>query len=150
MSMTERLQLELYHTIPLVHALGLQVQQAQDGLVQFSAPLQANINDKGCAFGGSLASLLTLACWSVLRVETWARELSADIFVHTSDIVYRKPIWQDFFVKAHLDAEALEKFLQQFQETGKAAAILQAQAFVDDEPAVQLKARFVAMRPATE
>jgi len=33
----------------------------------------ANVNDKDCAFGGSLASLMTLACWSWLTLAFPAR-----------------------------------------------------------------------------
>jgi len=149
----KRLQRSLYDDIPLVHALALQVRIATPLRVVFSAPLAPNINDKGCAFGGSLASLLTLACWSLLRVHTWELDWPADIYVHTSKLLYTAPIWSDFEVVASLSPEALEQFSHDFASKGRAAALPHADAMTVDaqgEPisALRLDARFVAMRPA--
>jgi thioesterase domain-containing protein len=153
----QRLQSEIDQTIPLVRALAPIVTQASDGIVCFRTPLAPNINDKGCAFGGSLASLMTLACWSVLRVETWTHELAAEIFVHTSKIVYRAPIWTDFVVRASATPEALDGFVTTLKGSHKAALILHAEVFAigDDgnptgECAATLEARFVGMLGAAE
>lgn len=142
---------ELHHTIPLVRALAMQVLRARndDGgtQIEFAAALAANINDKGCAFGGSLASLKTLACWSVLRTYTWHQGIAADIFVHTSRVVYIAPIWHDFEVRCALGAEALQSFKQSLLERGKAAAILHAEVLCRGELAATMEARFVAKAP---
>ena len=145
--MEQRLESELHDTIPLVRALGLKVARSQDGSVIFNAALAPNINDKGCAFGGSLASLLTLACWSVLRVHTWAQLMPSDIFVHTSRIVYIAPIWADFTVHASLSADALSQFTETLATKGKAAAIIRAEVRAADGVAATMEARFVAKRP---
>ena len=146
-AMEQRLEAELHDTIPLVRALGLKVARSFDGEVIFNAALAPNINDKGCAFGGSLASLLTLACWSVLRVHTWARLMPSDIFVHTSRIVYVAPIWADFTVHASLSPEALVEFTETLAVKGKAAAIIRAEVRAADGVAATMEARFVAKRP---
>ena len=148
----QRLQHTLYDGIPLVRALALQVQIATPLRVVFTAPLAPNINDKGCAFGGSLTSLLTLACWSLLRVHTWEKNWPADIYVHTSKLLYTAPIWSDFEVIATLFPEALEQFNTDFTAKGKAAALPHADAMTIDAhgapiSALRLDARFVAMRP---
>ncbi len=149
-TMEQRLSAELHDTIPLVRALGLEVAQSNDGVVVFNAALAPNINDKGCAFGGSMASLLTLACWSVLRTHTWAQQLPSDIFVHTSRIVYIAPIWADFTVHASLNPEGLELFTETLLAKGKAAAIIHAEVRAADGVAATMEARFVAMRPKYE
>lgn len=146
-SMEQRLETELHDTIPLVRALGLKVARSLNGEVIFHAALAPNINDKGCAFGGSLASLLTLACWSVLRVHTWAQLMPGDIFVHTSRIVYVAPIWADFTVHASLSADALSQFTETLRTKGKAAAIIRAEVRAADGVAATMEARFVAKRP---
>ena len=140
---------ELHHTIPLVRALGMQVVCAKNSAVdgsqiEFTAALEPNINDKGCAFGGSLSSLKTLACWSVLRTYTWDLGISADIFVHTSRVVYIAPVWHDFSVRCALSAENLHSFRQSLLERGKAAAILHAEVHCRGELAATMEARFVA------
>jgi thioesterase domain-containing protein len=142
-----RLEAELYGTIPLVSALGLKVTHAVDGQIVFFAPLAPNINDKACAFGGSLSSLLTLACWSVLRCETWAHDLPADIFVHTSKMLYIAPVWGDFSVNAQLELPAREAFMQSFREKGKAASLIKASVLADGKAAATMESRFVAMVP---
>ena len=145
------LELELHETIPLVRALGLRVQRAlsnaQGGVIEYLAALAPNINDKGCAFGGSLASLLTLSCWSVLRVHTWAHGIAADIFVHTSRVIYIAPIWQDFTVHANVSHEVLQTFNQTLIEKGKAATVIHAEVRSGDELAATMEARFVAKLP---
>ncbi len=148
--MEQRLEAELHDTIPLVRALGLEVASAKDGSIVFNAALAPNINDKGCAFGGSMASLLTLSCWSVLRVHTWALQMPSDIFVHTSRIIYIAPIWADFTVHASLTTEALELFTETLAAKGKAAAIIRAEVRAADGVAATMEARFVAMRPKGE
>jgi thioesterase domain-containing protein len=146
-----RLQTTLYEDIPLVRALALEVRLATPLQVVFFAPLAPNINDKGCAFGGSLASLLTLACWSLLRVHTWQQNLIADIYVHTSKLLYTAPIWGDFEVIATLTSEALAEFDANFAAKGKAAALPHADAMTVDAQggalsALRMDARFVAIR----
>jgi len=143
-SMEKRLETEMHDTIPLVRALGLKVAQSKDGSVVFNAALTPNINDKGCAFGGSLASLLTLSCWSVLRAHTWAQQIPSDIFVHTSRIVYIAPIWADFTVHASLSSQALRLFTETLTAKGKAAAIIRAEVRAADGVAATIEARFVA------
>jgi thioesterase domain-containing protein len=141
------LRAELHGTIPLVRALAIEVDVAQAGLIRLSAPLAPNINDKGCAFGGSLSSILTLACWSVLRCETWARDLPADIFVHTSKMLYIAPVWGDVVVEAQLSVSELESFSATFLEKGKAAALIKARALESGAAAATMESRFVAMKP---
>ena len=146
-TMEQRLESELHDTIPLVRALGLKVARSLNGEVIFNAALAPNINDKGCAFGGSLASLLTLSCWSVLRAHTWALQVPSDIFVHTSRIVYIAPIGTDFTVHASLSSEALSLFSETLASKGKAAAIIRAEVRAADGVAATMEARFVAKRP---
>ena len=148
-TMEQRLEAELHDTIPLVRALSLKVTHSKDGVVIFNAALAPNINDKGCAFGGSLASLLTLSCWSVLRAHTWAQQMPSDIFVHTSRIVYIAPIWNDFTVHASLSPEALSQFTETLASKGKAAAIIRAEVRAANGVAATMEARFVGKRPDT-
>ena len=49
--------------IPLTRAMGLRVESLGEGGIRMNAPLEPNVNDKGTAFGGSLAAILTLAGW---------------------------------------------------------------------------------------
>src|SRR3546814_17074004 len=52
--------------MPPVRAMAVQVVSVTPDRVCLRAPLAANVNDKGCAFGGSIAGLMTLAGWGLL------------------------------------------------------------------------------------
>ena len=51
--------------MPPVKAMGIELRGFSGDRLQLSAPLAANVNDKGNAFGGSLASAMTLAGWAL-------------------------------------------------------------------------------------
>ena len=46
--------------IPLARAMDLELLAHDGDRLALRAPLAPNVNDKGCAFGGSLVSLMTL------------------------------------------------------------------------------------------
>lgn len=51
--------------VPITRAMGVRFRSFDDAGVVISAPLAPNINDKGIAFGGTLASLLFLSGWAL-------------------------------------------------------------------------------------
>src|SRR5258708_20307400 len=61
----------LHEKIPLTRAMGLRVAESTAVRLVLEAPLAANVNHLGTAFGGSLHALPTLACyaplWTLLR-----------------------------------------------------------------------------------
>jgi thioesterase domain-containing protein len=159
-SMKTELESFVLSTIPLSAAMQLQVTRAdvdEHGVhVEFFAPLAPNINDKGCAFGGSEASLLTLACWSLLWLLCKHQAIKANIFVHTSRMIYQAPLWGDMRVRANLSHQAAQEFIARLQEKGKSAEVLHAvvlspavaEQSANEEGLIQgasLEARFVAM-----
>ena len=59
---------EMRASIPLAQAMDLRG-ASYDGLTLcLQLPLAPNINDKGCAFGGSMASAATLTGWGLVRL----------------------------------------------------------------------------------
>jgi hypothetical protein len=61
-ALREAAQAQLLADIPLTRFMHLAITGWDGDSLRMSAPLAPNINDKGCAFGGSLASVMTLAC----------------------------------------------------------------------------------------
>lgn len=72
-----------------------------DGLV-LHAPLSANVNDKQCAFGGSLASVMTLAGWGWLMLAADRAGLTSEVYVADSKIGYLAPLYEDLHARAWL------------------------------------------------
>lgn len=59
------LEADLHGNIPLTQAMQVRVLEIGPDSVRLGAPLSANINHHRTAFGGSLATLATLAAWSL-------------------------------------------------------------------------------------
>jgi thioesterase domain-containing protein len=145
-----RLGRELLDDIPLARAMGVSVAAWDGDMLVLQAPLAPNVNDKGCAFGGSLASLMTLAGWGLIRLAQDAQGLAADVFVQDSAIRYLAPVRQDFSAVARLaEGEAFAPFLDALRTRGKARLRVHCEvAGPDGAPAATLEARFVALAPA--
>jgi len=133
--------------IPLARAMQLRVHAHGDGELALAAPLAPNINDKGCAFGGSLVSLLTLAGWGLIVLKLAALDRDCDVFVQDSSVRYLAPVWTDFVAMARLaEGESWSTFADTLAARGRArlrVACRVAQA--DGSDACTLVARFVAV-----
>ena len=138
--------------MPPVQAMELRVDSYEPGRgLSLCAPLAANVNDKQCAFGGSLASLMTLACWgSASIVLDLAGFPDAEVYVQDSRVRYLAPLYDDLCASAQLDgAGSWDGFVQAYRSKGKARATLCAEIrTADGRLAASFAGRFVALRPA--
>lgn len=136
--------------MPPVRAMELKVAgYAPSGGLSLAAPLSANVNDKGCAFGGSLSGLMTLACWgSASLALDLAGCADAEVYVQDSRVQYLAPLYEDLLATACLaDGGRWEDFVRAFRERGKARAVLAAEVrCADGRVAASLGGRFVALR----
>lgn len=137
-----------YAAMPPVAALQPQVMGWEQGRLRLSAPLAANVNDKGCAFGGSLASLMTLAAWGLVFLELSTQGIEADIFVADSRVRYLKPVFEDLHIEAGFDDPAEHAALADtLRRQGRASIRLQARASLQDGgTAATFVGRYVAIR----
>jgi thioesterase domain-containing protein len=136
--------------MPPVAAMGIRaVALDADGLA-LHAPLAANVNDKGCAFGGSLASVLTLSAWGLVTARLREQGHAADVYVADSHLRYVAPLYDDLRGYAHLaPGEDWDAFVRCFADRGKARIALAAEVRDAHGRAVAtLAARFAALRPA--
>lgn len=114
------LEAEILADIPLARVMGLRLAAYDGERVHLAAPLVPNVNDKGCAFGGSLVSLMTVAGWALVRLALDARGLACDIFVADSEVRYLAPVWEDFAVVAQLaEGEEFASLYRQIAERGR-------------------------------
>ncbi|MBN8481700.1 MAG: YiiD C-terminal domain-containing protein [Xanthomonadales bacterium] len=140
------LERELLAEIPLARAMQLAIDAWDGESLAITAPLAPNINDKGCAFGGSLAAVMTLAGWALVRLAVDADGLAADIYVQDSTIRYHAPVWGDFRAEARLDAgDAFDGFLAALRQRGKARLGVEVVVAGAGGTATTLVARFVAL-----
>lgn len=133
--------------MPPVAAMQPAIEARDAGTLRLRAPLAANINDKGCAFGGSLTSLMTIAGWGIVSLTLAEAGLDADIYVADSRVRYLKPVFEDLVVDAGFDdpveAAGLADVLRQ---QGRASVRIQARTqLADGGVAATLVARYVAI-----
>ncbi|MCP2936805.1 thioesterase domain-containing protein, partial [Salmonella enterica subsp. enterica serovar Typhimurium] len=85
--------------------------------------------DKGCAFGGSLASLMTLAGWGLLTLRLEDAGFDAEVYVAESQTRYRAPLYDDLRVEAALvDEAAWPGFVDTLRARGRARIEIAARA----------------------
>lgn len=136
--------------MPPVRAMELRVQEFTAGGLHLRAPLSANVNDKGCAFGGSLAGVMTLACWGSASLALGLQGFAdAEVYVQDSQVRYLAPLYDDLVAVARLEeGQDWDGFVRAYRERGKARATLNAEIrCADGRVAASLSGRFVALRP---
>ena len=137
----------LYQAMPPVAALQLRVAGFDGATRRLQAPLAANVNDKGCAFGGSLVSLMTLAGWGLLWLRLHDAGVRADLFVADSQVHYRAPLFADLAAQARLaDGASFDAFLDRLRIRGRAGIAIAARVDLPDGGiAAECEARYVAV-----
>lgn len=133
--------------MPPVAALRPSVDAWRDGHLRLSAPLDANVNDKGCAFGGSLVSLMTIAAWGLVFLELAEAGIEADIFVADSRVRYLKPVFEDIVVDAAFD-DAVERagLAETLRKQGRASIRLKSESLLaEGGVAASFVGRYVAI-----
>ena len=147
MNATAEFERGLLADIPLARAMQLSLQSHADDELVLAAPLAPNVNDKGCAFGGSLCSLLTLAGWGLIVLHLRARASDCEVYVQDSQMRYLAPVWQDFAAHARLaEGESWQAFDAALAARGRARLrVLCRVPLADGNDACTLEARFVAI-----
>lgn len=132
--------------IPLVTQMQVQVAKADATGLQLTAPLAPNINHEQSAFGGSLASLMTLACWGYLWLQL-EQEHGLHIVVKEAHLDYRKPVTTTLDARcAPPPDEELRKFQETLARRGKARLTLNAEIRQDGAVAASYTGSFAVFR----
>lgn len=134
-------------SMPPARALALRVAGCEDGRLRLEAPLAANVNDKGSAFGGSLTSLMTLAGWGLATLQLSRAGLAAEVYVADAESKYLAPLHADLRVEAWLEEDASwDAFLATLRGRGRARVTVLAQvALPGGGVATRMRARYVAI-----
>lgn len=142
----QRLQ-QHYQSMPPVAVMDLRIAGYDGRCLRLHAPLERHVNDKGCAFGGSLASMMTLASWGLVSLQLEAAGIAADVFVADSQIRYLAPLFADIEVDATLaDGEDWATFTRTLRQRGRARTQLVARVpLPDGRIATGFTARYVAI-----
>jgi thioesterase domain-containing protein len=133
-----------FKNMPPVAAMQIRASGFAGGVLSLSAPLAANVNDKSCAFGGSMASLMTLAGWGWLTLKLREAGIEAEVYVADSDIRYLAPLYDDLNGQARLrEDQDWPAILRCLAERRRARVAMLAEMRNDGGvPVATLEARF--------
>ena len=138
------LETYLHDHIPLSRAMDVRVISISDQQVTLGAPLAPNINHRDTVFGGSAASVATLAAWSLLHLRLVAADQPSRVVIQRSTMDYLAPIAGDFTATATLDGD-WDIFLRILTRKGRARIALTAELNYEGQKAGQFHGEFVAL-----
>jgi thioesterase domain-containing protein len=117
---SDYLQQRIVGEFVLARHIGIVVESADDGAVVLRAPLAANANYKGTAFGGSLYSLAVLTGWAWVTRYLAARGLPADTVIQESNVRFLTPVQGELRARAAAPPAAqIDKFRKMLQRAGR-------------------------------
>lgn len=146
--MTEQdLQVYLNTHIPLTQAMQIQVLSIASDQLILQAPLAPNKNPHHTVFGGSIATILTLAAWSLVHTRLEAEAISSTLVVRRSALEYKRPVEDDFAAKAYFaDPTQWESFKHTLQTKGKAKIAAEAVIDYAGQVSAHYTGNFVALK----
>ena len=104
----------------------LPLQQMQARLLDYdgrrlriAAPLAPNLNDKRTAFGGSMASLMTIAGWLLVSQNLTDDTTKPDVFVTETTSHFSRTVTTDMIATVWLAANSFEALALQMRRRGK-------------------------------
>jgi thioesterase domain-containing protein len=141
------LERDILDKIVLARAMAVSVPAYDGDSLTLAAALAPNVNDKGCAFGGSLVSVMTLAGWGLVKLALDRHGRDCDIYVQDSDVRYLAPVWNDFEAVARLvGGESFGDMVEALTARGRARTRVRCVVpLPDGSAAATLEARFVAI-----
>ena len=149
MSLEEALQelREYCRGMPPVAAMQVDVEGMRGDALRLTAPLSANVNDKGNAFGGSLTSLMTVAGWGLVTLKLRLAGLKAEVYVADSQIRYLAPLYGDLVAEAvFAEGQAWDLFVDTLVQRGRARIQVDARVLLPEGGlATTLSGRYVAI-----
>lgn len=141
-----------FTAMPPVNAIGIQAIEFDGDILSVRAPLDKNVNDKACAFGGSLVSVMTMASWGLVTGKCRRENIEAEVFIADSQVRFLAPVFCDLLAQAELHADTnWNLFLQTLQSKGRARAVVQASIKNEQgQTLCEMTARFAAIRGKIE
>ncbi len=135
----------LHEQIPLTKAMGVQVEGYDNTALVLTAPLPLNHNHLGTAFGGSLATLATLAGYTLLWLELGER--GSHIVIQDSQIRYKAPVRGELrAVAPRIPPDLLKEFRRTYAKSGKARLTLAITMVSENKTCVEFTGTFVALK----
>ena len=139
----------LYQHIPLTQAMQVTVLSIEPTRLVLQAPLEPNINPHHTVFGGSVATMATLAAWCLLYTRLAHNEFPSDLVVRHSTMDYDKPIAGEFRAIATLEQpEQWEQQMELLAKRGKVKLAVTSVLECAGQVTGRFQGEFVALKAA--
>ncbi|CAM5769882.1 hypothetical protein LMIY3S_02986 [Labrys miyagiensis] len=140
------LEADLHDHIPLTRAMQVHVLGITGESVRLGAPLAPNINHHGTFFGGSLATLATLAAWSLAHLKLQDAGLDCSLVVGAVHMDYLAPAEGDVSARSFLvEPDNWPHVLETFARRGKARIPVMAEIEYGGRCVARFKGDFAAL-----
>ena len=112
----QEFEAECRREIPLLTAMQLSLVDYRDLELAMEAPLAPNINNKGTAFGGSIASIGLFGGWAVATLAFMDHGIdNTEIVVFRNEMTFERPARGHLDVRATLDPGEFDACLAQLR-----------------------------------
>lgn len=135
----------LYRQVPLLRHSALEITEIDRDAVQLWAPLAANGNHHGTAFGGSLSMLGIVAGWLLAYAGQDSPQPTRNIVIADSHTRYLSPLKEDLVIDAQWRPADGDRYRQQLAAGQRAEVAIQSRAGASDQAAICQDNRFVAV-----
>lgn len=143
MSRSQELNDYLNRHVPLFRAMQAQIQRCDAAGLALTAPLEPNVNDKGSAFGGSMAAIAALTGWTMTTLTLRNHGESAEIVIIDSHLKFLRPVREGIVAECVLpEPAAVEQFIHRYREHGKARWTVEVVIHAAGEPAMTFKGQY--------
>jgi thioesterase domain-containing protein len=122
----EYLQAMIDREIMLAKPMGIIVESADEAAMILRAPLAANANHKGTAFGGSLYSIAVLTGWAWMTRFLATHQFDAEAVIQESSIRFLAPVHGEMRASIEIPAAAeVDKFRKMLERARRGRIRLQ-------------------------
>lgn len=135
----------LHTHIPISAAMGVELVSESAEQITLSAPFAPNINHQNTVFGGSIASVATLAAWTMIYVRLRRENLQGDLVVQRSSLDYLLPMRDVFTATCEMDEAAWLKFTTIFAKRRKGRLHMSSNVYCDGKLGCRLTGDFVVI-----
>ena len=98
MELNEQYKQSLLDSIPVVKGMEVDIDNISPNSITVGAPLNANINYEGTAFGGSLNTVCILSCYVLVHHILKNEKIEFEsLVIQNSEIEYLTPVQKDFY-----------------------------------------------------
>ena len=132
--------------IPLLSAMQLSFVDYRDLTLTMQAPLAPNINNKGTAFGGSIASICLFGGWAVATLAFTDHDIhNTEIVVFRNEMTFERPARGLLEVRAYLEPDDFKACLSRLEagDPGRVRFDVHVELFHDGERCATMQGLYV-------